>query len=148
MPYASADNIAASWGAGRLDMLAQADDGTRDDAKVARALDDASALIDGYISQRYPLPLPSVPAVLREACVSIAVYKLATDPGALTEDIRARYDDALRFLRDVASSKAALGLPTLADAAASSAAAQVASPQIAIIESAPREFTRAKLRRI
>lgn len=147
MPYASTSNIEDSYGAGRLDMLSADDAGVRDAAKIARALDDASALIDGYISQRYPLPLTTVPAVLREACVSIAVYKLATDPTALTEDMRARYDDALRFLRDVATSKAALGIPTLADGA-SAAAVEAASPQVAIIESAPREFTRAKLRRI
>lgn len=147
MPYATIANIEESYGAARLDMLSDLDgNGTRDEAKIARALDDASALIDGYVSQRYALPISPVPPVLREACVSIAVYKLATDPTLLTEDMRARYADALKFLRDVAAAKAALGIPTLADAA--SGAAQAASPQAVIIDGPARVFSRDSLRRM
>lgn len=147
MAYATTADLDGAYGVERIDMLADMRGlGVRDAVKITRALDDASALIDGYISQRYALPLPSVPAVLREACLSITVYKLATDPAALAEDMRARYEDALRFLRDVAGAKAALGLSTRADQAGGSGS--TSSPQSAIVDSDTRMFSRRTMRGI
>jgi phage gp36-like protein len=146
MPYATEQDIADSYGSARLDMLADIGAGTRDDAKIARALDGASATIDGYISQRYALPLPSTPAVLRQACIDIAVYRLASDATLLTDDIRQRYEDAIAFLKDVAKAVAALGLPTRADQA--SGATDAASPQTVLVDADPRVFSRQSLRRM
>lgn len=148
MPYATALDIEQSVGADRLDILAAGSDGTRDGARITRALDDASALIDGYISNRYALPLDAAPAVLREACVSIAVYKL-TDPSTLTEDARKRFDDSISFLKDIARGLVGLGIPTKGAGAASSAASQAfASPQTVILDADARMFTRQSLRRM
>jgi phage gp36-like protein len=143
MAYATEANIIDLYGAELLDMLAdKSGDGVRDAAAIARALDDAASLIDGYLSQRYTLPLPAVPAFLRTMCIDITLYRLASNPALLSEDARRRYDDALRFLRDIAAGRASLGLPAGADGAASEAA----GAQVVIIESAGRVFSRDKLR--
>lgn len=154
MTYATDQDIEQSYGADRLDMLASVD-GVRDTTKIARALADASALIDGYICNKYALPLAGPagggqsegPAVLREACVSIAVYKL-TDPATLTEDARKRFDDSIGFLKDIARGLVGLGLPTRGDAAAGAASQAMASPQTVLVDADQRMFTRQSLRRM
>lgn len=150
MPYATKQDLIDSYGADRFDLLAERDGaGTRNEAKIGRALENASAIVDGYIAARYALPLATTPATLRECCISIAVYKLATDATLLSDDVRQRYEDAIAFLKDIAKGIASLGLPAAASGstgAASSAATQ--SPQTILIESSPRTFSRASLRRM
>ncbi len=150
MPYASAQDLADAYGADRVLMLATKDDGTRDEAKIARALDSASGVIDGYLSVRYSLPLPTTPATLKDACVAIAVYRLASDPGALTDDMRQRYEDAIAFLKDVAKGIAGIGVMTTAEQRAQQAAgsAALASPQTVLVDADPRVFSRQLLRRL
>lgn len=143
MAYATQQNITDLYGLDTLDRLADRDgEGSADPAKVARALDDASALIDGYIATRVTLPLATVPAVLRNLCVDIAMYRLATDAGLLSDDARARYEDAVRFLRDVSAGKAAIPQPV----APGSAVTETASPQTVVIDSEPRLFSRGSMR--
>jgi phage gp36-like protein len=143
MAYATQTDITDLYGIDTLDRLADRDgDGTADAAKVSRALDDASALIDGYIAMRVTLPLSPIPAVLRNLCVDIAMYRLATDAGLLSEDARQRYEDAVRFLRDVSAGKAAIPQP----AAPGAAVTETASPQSIVIDSEPRLFSRGSLR--
>jgi phage gp36-like protein len=145
MAYASETDIIALYGAELLDMLAdKTGDGVRDAAAVARALDDAGSLIDGYLSQRYTLPLAVVPALLKTLCIDIALYRLASNPALLSDDARRRYDDAVKFLRDIGAGKASLGLPAGGDGAPS----EVAGAQIVLIESGDRVFSRDKLRNL
>jgi phage gp36-like protein len=145
MAYASETDIIDLHGADLLDLLAdKTGDGVRDAAAIARALDDATSLIDGYLSQRYTLPLPQVPALLKTMCIDIALYRLASNPALLSEDARRRYDDALKFLRDIGAGKASLGLPVDSDGAGSEAS----GAQIVLIESSPRLFSRDALRRL
>jgi phage gp36-like protein len=152
MAYATEQDIIDIYGAPRLDMLADADaDGTRDAAKVERALNTASDVIDGYISNRYALPLPRASGVLKDCCVSIAVYRMATDPSLMGEDVRQRYEDAVAFLKDIAKGVAGLGsIPTSAQSAAAAAgsAPKLASPQTVLVEAQPRVFGRERLRRL
>lgn len=83
-----------------------------DETAITRALDDASSEIDGYIGSRYTLPLPTVPDVLRRICVDIALYRLMNlrALGDL-EDARKRYEDAIRFLKDVIRGEVSLDFP-------------------------------------
>ena len=153
MPYASEQDIADIYGAPRLDMLADSTgDGVRDQAKITRALEASSDVIDGYISNRYALPLTRTSGVLRDCCVSIAVYRMASDASLMTEDTRKRYEDAIAFLKDIAKGVAGLGgIVTIAGQAAATAAnvpAATASPQTVLVESDPRVFGRALLRRL
>lgn len=75
---------------------------------LQRALDDATAEIDSYLSGRYSLPFASVPKVLTFHCLNIARYRLSMiAPG---EDVRQRYEDALAFLKMLAKGDVSLGI--------------------------------------
>lgn len=75
-----------------------------------RALDDASAEIDGYLAARYQLPLPTVPAILERIACDIARYRLWED--LASPEVRQRYEDARRLLESISRGVASLGLPS------------------------------------
>ena len=89
--------------------------GLIDAAKVAAALAAADALIDAYVGVKYALPLAEVPAVLTDKAADIARFELYGH-GA-TAEVKARYDDAVAFLRDLSLGKAKLKLADGAEAA-------------------------------
>lgn len=84
------------------------------DRKLERALVDASGEIDGYVGQRYSVPLETVPAAIKRLAVDIAIYRLAQDSG-WTEDRRKRYEDAVKLLQGIAKGDVSLGMPSLND---------------------------------
>lgn len=146
MAYATEADIIALHSEDTLNRLADLDDnGVRDAAKVNRALEDAAALIDGYIAVRIQLPVTPVPAILKNFSVDIAVYRMASDAGLLAEDMRKRFEDAMSFLRDVSAGKATIPIPRINPDAPPTPAS---SPQTVIVDSAPRAFTRHSLRRL
>lgn len=134
MAYATQQDILDRYGD---DALYVAADRNNDDAidtnVVTRALDDASDEINSYVGKKYPLPLPGVPTVLTRPCVDIALYRLSFST-ALTEEKRKRYDDALRFLKEVAAGNVSLGYDPSSDTRESSDTAEVISN--------PRAFSR------
>lgn len=83
--------------------------GQIDDAVLDQHLADAAAEIDGYLAGRYPLPLATPPRVLTGYACDIARYRLCGSMAMVTDDIRDRYRDAVRFLEHVASGKVSLG---------------------------------------
>jgi phage gp36-like protein len=137
--YATRQNIVDRYGAAALTVAADRDsDGAEDAGVVDQALTDASELIDSYLASKYtlPLPLPNAPAVLTQMAVDIAFYKLCQGAAALTDEIKDRNTQALRWLRDVADGRAALGEvpePARIDAGVT-------------VVSNDRQFTRGKLR--
>ncbi|WP_343294105.1 gp436 family protein [Ferrimonas balearica] len=87
-------------------------------AVLEGALSDASALIDGYLAGRYPLPLSSVPRVLVALCCDLARYALYDERAS--EQIEKRKTDALRFLEQLAKGAITLGLDKDGETVASS----------------------------
>lgn len=86
--------------------------GEVDDVVLVGALEKAGHEIDTYIGGRYQLPLATVPAVLTTYACDIARYRLCGSGVLVTEDIRDRYRDALRFLERVADGRQTLsGMP-------------------------------------
>jgi phage gp36-like protein len=79
-----------------------------DETIAQRALDDASAEIDGYLASRCTLPLAHVPSVLVRICADMARYNLSGDNA--TEVISQRYKDAVAFLTRVSNGQVSLGL--------------------------------------
>jgi len=85
------------------------DAGEVDAAVVTRAIADADAEIDSYCGTRHELPFDPVPVMVRKLSVDIAICNLYARRKGVPEDRQKRYDNAVRFLRDISVGKATLG---------------------------------------
>lgn len=77
--------------------------------ELEAALEDASDEIDAYVGARRELPLDPVPRVLQRLCVEIGIYRRADSADRGTEEMRRRYGDGIRLLKDIQAGKASLG---------------------------------------
>lgn len=77
--------------------------------RIGGVLDDASADIDSYLSQRYEVPLSPVPRVLVRIACDLARYYLYDD--AVTKDsvIDMRYNAAIKMLGQISTGDIKLG---------------------------------------
>ncbi|WP_180069346.1 gp436 family protein [Acinetobacter sp. YH12112] len=101
--YATEANLVARFG-GEIQELKLMHASTS--TAVEDALQDATEEINGYIGGRYALPLPNVPSNLERMACDIARYRLYFQQP--TEEVRKRYEDAISFLKLVATGKAHL----------------------------------------
>jgi phage gp36-like protein len=114
MIYATTADLESYLGTEAYERLCDRDDsGAVDTSDVEDALDRASSYADSYMAKWIPalLAAASVPRLLVQHVCDIAVYQLGGDD--VTETMRKRYDDALRWLRDVQAGKASLGIPPI-----------------------------------
>lgn len=82
-----------------------------DPTVVTAKLTEASGVVEMFCRQRYKLPLQPTAELVGMTC-SIAIYLLySRKDGAVPEHVRDNYQDALRFLRDIAAEKASLDQP-------------------------------------
>lgn len=122
MPYVTQQQLIDRFGEGELIQLTdRANAGAINAQVLAQAITDAGAEIDGYIASRYPVPSNPAPAILTLYCGDIVRYRLYDD--AATEEVRRRYEDAVKFMRLVADGKVRLG----ADAPATVGGAEMAT---------------------
>jgi phage gp36-like protein len=105
--------------------------GVADDKVVNDAISEAGEIIDGYLRKRYPLPLSTVPGLLRNLAVDLAVYALygrgrCGTPERVTTD----RDNAVKLLGKIQSGDVVLGVSDPATKAATEGpeAMQVATP--------------------
>jgi len=126
MAYATESDLIERYGAAELLAVADRDgNGSADSGMMERALDDASAEIDVYLAGRYALPLAHVPTVLVRIACDIARYRLWADRAS--DEVRRRYEDALRLLERIASGEVVLMQPG-PDAPLPSAGTMVVAP--------------------
>lgn len=92
-----------------IQLTDDADAGTVDADVVTRAIADADAEIDSYCGSRYDVPFTTVPAIIRKTSVDIAIYNLYARRKGPPDDRQKRYDNAVRFLRDVSRGLVSLG---------------------------------------
>jgi phage gp36-like protein len=102
MTYASRTDLEDRYGVDELEQR----ESVLPAGAVGRALSDADAEVDGYVAGAYNVPLSPVPSNIVRIAAAIARYRLLGD--AATEQTRADYEDAIRFLRDVQSGRARL----------------------------------------
>jgi phage gp36-like protein len=78
---------------------------------VDRAISDAGELIDGYLRDRYALPLSPVPGLIGTLAADIAVYRLYARRAKLDppEGVQERYRNALKLLEQIQKGLIALG---------------------------------------
>lgn len=112
--YASKADIDALYGERLLARIVDRDDdGEADTTGVEAALLSADRLIDGYVGSAYTLPLPSIPPILTELAIDIAVYRVSLELGSRTDEMRIRYDDAVCRLKDISNGKLTLAFPAV-----------------------------------
>jgi phage gp36-like protein len=85
-----------------------------DPSDVQEKLDAASSTADGYLSTHYTLPIVvPYPASLIDAVCRIAAYNLLSvrgyNPEGQAEQIRLRYEDAIRWLEGISAGRIAPG---------------------------------------
>ena len=138
MTYATTQDLIDRYGEAELVALTdRAGEDEIDADVVARALADAEAEINSYLSARYVVPLSTVPQIVVARVCEVARYYLHEEHA--TETVKARYDAAVRWVRDVAAGKASLG----DDDVAPTEPASGAGPQF---EAPERVFSRASLK--
>lgn len=86
--------------------------GIIDDAILDMSLNDATSEIDSYLAVVLTTTPTSGFAVLIGVCCDIARYRLYAGIGGETEQVKERYDAAIRWLRDVSTGKARIGIST------------------------------------
>lgn len=109
MTYATKQNMIDRFDAEELERLTDRDGtaGAIVDSVLDRALVDADAKINSYLSGHYTLPLADTPDVLVRTAADLARFYLHKD-GA-TDSVQKAYDHAIGFLKDVAAGRARLG---------------------------------------
>ena len=109
MPYIDAQDLITRFGEDELLQLAPNAAGDGYEAvTVAQACEDASGEIDGYVAAAgYPVPLVPVPRIVLAYAADIARYRLYDEHAP--EQIRKRYEDAVKFLRAVSDGHVMLG---------------------------------------
>lgn len=108
--YATRDDMVKRFGEKEVIELTDRDyTGQIDETVLSGALADAGVEIDGYIGGRYSLPLAQPPKILTGYACDIARYRLCGSGTRLTEDVRDRYRDAVKFLELAANGKVTLG---------------------------------------
>lgn len=115
------------------------------DERILAAIREAVSEVDSYLGQRYGLPVPSVPEILRTRALDIAEYRVflrrGIRPNTADESVRFKYKDALAWLKDVSVGKASIPFP---DGVGGSVGV-VKSPSLPKITAPPRLFTRDSL---
>lgn len=112
MAYAVIQDAIDLYGENYVLIAADRDlNGVADEAAMAKAFAHASSEIDSYVCTRYTVPLTTVPEIITRLCIDIALYQASSGPGGgLTDEKRTRYEDAIRWLKDVAKGVASLGV--------------------------------------
>lgn len=110
---------------------------TPDDVVVTEAIAKADAEIDAYCGVRYTVPFTTVPAIVESISVDMALYHLYSRRSIAPEARRIKYEDAIKFLKDISTGKATLG--------GSEAEAGSASQDVTEISSETRIFTRSEM---
>jgi phage gp36-like protein len=114
MIYATTADLESYLGSEAYLRLCDRDDsGAVDTSDIEEALDRASSLADSYIAKWIPAlqAAAAVPRLLVQHVCDIAVYLLGGNRA--TDKHRVRYEDALRWLREVQAGRASLGIPPL-----------------------------------
>lgn len=111
MAYATQQNCIDMYGEDDVIVATDRDgDGVIDTAVLSKALDNATTIIDSYVSGLPGYPFDPVPDIFESLCCEIAIYKAASTAHALTEEMRTRYEDALKYLTLVGQQKIRLSV--------------------------------------
>lgn len=130
MPYCAWDDLEQRFGSEISDLIDRDNDDVDDVGVLNTAIEEADALIDGYLSSRYKVPLTTVPVLIKKISCDIVRHSLWDDKAP--DEVTKRYEKAIAFLKDI--SKGIIQLPD-----ADTAERQTAQPLM--VEANERVFT-------
>ena len=93
-----------------IQLTDRANAGIMDTTIIAKALSDADAKINSYLTA-YPLPLAVVPAIFERLACDLARYYLYKNQ--MIAQVAAAYTDAVKYLEQVGMGKISLGADVL-----------------------------------
>ena len=102
MAYTTQNELIERYGAPMMIGLtdrAEVPTGAVDATVVTRAIEDAQALIDGYLAKRVTLPLSETPPLVAKLAAEIAIYNLHT--GGVSDKVEEDHKAAVRTLQDI-----------------------------------------------
>lgn len=112
MAYATAADMIARFGETEMIRLSATGDmlpSVPDAARIGVALDDATAVIESYLRQRYALPLNPVPREILRCCCILARFDMAQGGDKVPSDEMTKAREAeLTWLADMGSSEGRL----------------------------------------
>lgn len=136
MPYATSASLIARYSEDELIQLTDVNrTGVIDTGVLNQAIADADGEIDSYLAVRYSLPLATVPTALTRIACDVTRYRLYDNRAP--EEVRKRYEDAVKWLSAVANGSVSLGLPP--------AQAPVQSGGVVAVSGEERRFSRTTL---
>lgn len=118
MPYATQQDLTDRFGEQELVQLTDKVNrpaSTIDPTPIARALTDATALIDSHVGKLYRLPLSTVPPILVKYACDIARYYLHGKAAEKDDAITRAFNEAQNWLENVSKGLVTLeaeGVPT------------------------------------
>lgn len=132
MAYATVDDMVSRWGVAEM-IGASTPDGAPATVVMPEpinvALENASALIDGYLRRRYRVPLEAVPPEINDACCKLARYEVNTGGSkAPSEQTIKGRDDTIAWLTRIASGTVVLGMEEVTTGDQSFATARARRP--------------------
>lgn len=136
MSYSTLEDVRARIDDETLTLLTDTDGtGRMDVERIARAIDEAGAVIDSYAGRVYAVPFNPVPEVIRDASARLAIaalFGVRSAPSPVWESERAR---ALLFLEKLAAGEVTI-----------SGAARAPSAGSGVFTASERRFSREKLK--
>ena len=128
MAYATISDMEGRLAVAVLEQLTGATQGqVAYDAQINAAIEEGSATIDAYAGTRFDLPLQTS-AKVKHLTLDLVVWSLEKERGTIRESDQKAYDEALRFIRDVAAGRATLDQPSGASAQTASSESQATTP--------------------
>jgi len=139
MAYCTLDDIKDMMDAEEIIRFTDdADAGVVNTSVTDKAIAGADALIDSHIGTRYTVPVSPVPDIIVDLASDIAIYKIYSRRSGAPDEIRQKYDDAVKYLEKVAAGK--IIIPDATSAPTSS------SNDAVIITSSDKIFSRDKMK--
>ena len=107
--YCTEQHIIDSYGSAMWLSIADENDDLAAEG-VAPAIAWASGMIDARLGRKYALPLVTIPDLLREVCVDLAIVRRATTADRMTDELHRRHAEALELLKEMSTGEISLGL--------------------------------------
>ena len=101
--YCTEADLITRFGSEITELADRDGDNSADAGVIDNAISDASALIDGYLSSRYSVPVSPAPVLIVGLACDISRRKLFTDRAP--EQVQRAFDSALSVLRDNANGR-------------------------------------------